>query len=205
MQDRETRTIWAHLDGRATRGPLQGQRMKIIALPQMTWGEWKRAHKDTLVLSNNTTFKNQYRRFPIGDFDPREALYGDKRLPANALVVGVEVNGQYKAYPVDALSKAAGILNDEINSLPIVVFFDASAKTGLAYSRVVGGKVLEFAPSETNASQLKDKATGNLWDLQGRCVSQGCEGASLQFIPSFISEWYGWSAYHPDTALYQIG
>jgi hypothetical protein len=28
-------------------------------------------------------------------------------------------------------------------------------------------------------------------------------GAVLELVPSFISEWYGWAGYHPDTGLYE--
>ena len=40
MKDRETGTILTHLDGKAIAGPLEGQRLNMIPLPQTTWGEF---------------------------------------------------------------------------------------------------------------------------------------------------------------------
>ena len=34
MRDRETSTIWNHLDGKAVQGPLAGERLTIVPLPQ---------------------------------------------------------------------------------------------------------------------------------------------------------------------------
>ena len=48
MRDRETGTIWTHLDGKAIAGPLEGERLQIIAVPHMTWGEWKADHPPTV-------------------------------------------------------------------------------------------------------------------------------------------------------------
>ena len=36
MTDRQTGTLWNHLDGKAIRGPLEGKRLTIIPAPQMT-------------------------------------------------------------------------------------------------------------------------------------------------------------------------
>ena len=60
MRDRETGTIWTHLDGKAIGGPLVGQRLKFIPSPHTTWGEWKADYPDTLVLSPDTPFASRY-------------------------------------------------------------------------------------------------------------------------------------------------
>ena len=51
MIDRETGTVWTHLDGKAVQGPLQGARMEMIPMPQMTWADWVVLHPETMVLS----------------------------------------------------------------------------------------------------------------------------------------------------------
>ena len=54
MVDRETKSVWTHLEGKALQGPMKGTRLKMVPLPQMTWSEWKRSHPGTLVLSQDT-------------------------------------------------------------------------------------------------------------------------------------------------------
>ena len=202
MVDRETGSVWTHLDGKAIRGPLQGARMTMVPSPQMTWGEWKESHPGTMVLSPDTPFRSRYRPVRIARFNQREATFGDDRLAANALVVGAEVNGEYKGYPVEVLNEAAGVVNDLMDGLPIVVIYDEYAQTGLAFSRQADGRVLEFYNASERGFELRDRQTGSTWDHQGRAISGPLAGTSLRFVPSFISEWYGWSGYHPETLLF---
>ena len=205
MVDRETASVWTHLDGKALQGPLRGARMSYVPLSQITWGEWKATYPGSLVLSPDTPFQDRYGPVSIGVFNRREAQFGDDRLAANSLVIGVEVREQFKGYPLEELLEAGGVANDTLAGEPIVVIYDGEAQTGLAYSRVVGGQVLEFYNAAGEGLHLLDRQSGSEWDRLGRAVSGPLSGASLEFLPSFISEWYGWSGYHPETALFQAG
>ena len=160
----------------------------------MTWARWVESRPDTTVLSPDTPFSDRYRRVQIGRYNPSEDQYGDDRLPANALVVGVEVDGQFKGYPADGLLTDGGVVNDTLAGQPVVVVYDPIAQTGLAYSRQVAGQTLEFynaAPegAATQGVELRDRETGSRWELQGGAVSGPLAGESLTFVSSFISEW----------------
>lgn len=204
MADRATGTVWTHLDGKAIRGPLAGERMTMIPVPQMTWGEWRTAHPGTTVLSPDTPFRDRYRPVRIGVYNASEARYGDGRLPANALVVGVEVDARFKGYPAKALTEAGGLVNDTLGEQPVLVLYHEAARTGIAYSRVVDGRTLVFDDaSREGGLGMRDRETGSTWDLQGRAMSGPLVGTTLDFVPSFISEWYGWSAYHPESLLFE--
>ena len=203
MVDRETGSVWTHLDGNAIQGQLQGARMVMVPAPQMTWGEWKESHPGTMVLSPDTPFRSRYHPVRIARFNQREAGFGDDRLAANTLVVGAEVNEKFKGYHVKDLQEAAGVVNDLLDGLPIVVIYDEIAQTGLAYSRQADTRVLEFYNASERGFELRDRETGSSWDHQGRAISGPLVGTSLEFVPSFISEWYGWSGYHPDSLLFK--
>jgi len=206
MRDRETGTIWTHLDGKAIAGPLEGQRLSMVPIPQTTWGQWKSDYADTLVLDPDTQYQDRYvRPVQIGVFNPNEAIYGDDRLPSNTLVVGVEIEGVYKGYPIAQLEEAGNVINDTVAGQPIVVFYDSDARTGVAYLRQIDGEVLEFDNVSEEGFEIEDQATGSSWDVHGRTVDGAYGEARLEFVPSFISEWYGWSAYHPESQLYQAG
>ena len=168
----------------------------------MTWGEWRRSRPDTAVLSPDTPFSYRYRPVQIAVYSRQEAQFGDDRLSANALVVGVEVAGQFKGYPVQELEKGGGVLNDTLAGLPVLVVYDVDSQTGLAYSREVADRVLEFFNASTSGFELRDTDTNSLWEVQGSALSGPLSGESLVFVPSFISEWYGWSGYHPETSLF---
>lgn len=209
MRDRQTGTIWAHLDGAASSGPLApraglaGSRLKMLPVPLMTWGQWKAAYPQTLVLSPDTPYSQFYRQVRLGVFEAGEARFGDGRLPSNALVVGVEVGREFRAYPIDVVAQAGGVLNDVVNGEPVVVFFNPATQTGIAFSRRVDGVTLEFEKAPDGGFNLRDRASGSRWDVAGRAVDGPLAGKLLTFVPSFITEWYGWSAYHPASSIYQ--
>ncbi len=202
MRDHETGSVWTQLDGKATDGALKGERLEMIPMPQMTWGEWKSAHPDTLVLSPNTPFSDRYGAVRIGTFNPGEAIYGDDWLDANALVVGVEVDGEFKGYPIAEFARSGGAVNDVLAGQPVLIIYDEASQTGMAHSSLVDGSALEFDESNHDGFSVTDRQTGSTWDAQGRATAGELNGRTLEFVPSFISEWYGWSAYHPDTTLY---
>jgi len=202
MIDRETGSIWTHLDGKAIQGTMNGKRMTIIPLLQMTWGEWKKSRPDTLMLSQDTPFANRYRPVRIARYNQREAGFGDDRLASNALVIGVEVDGAFKGYPVDEIGRM-GVVNDTLSGQPIVIVYDSAAQSGLAFSRVVNDQVLEFYNDANEGLELRDRATNSTWEIQGLAIEGSLKGARLDFVSSFISEWYGWSGYHPETDIYE--
>jgi hypothetical protein len=61
---------------------------------------------------------------------------------------------------------------------------------------------LEFYVTEGEDFAIRDRQTESTWDAQGNAVFGPLEGNVLKFVPSFISEWYGWSGYHPETQLF---
>ncbi len=94
-------------------------------------------------------------------------------------------------------------MNDTLGGEPIVVIYDENARMGLAYSRALDDQVLEFFNTGDQEFSLRDEQTRSTWNRQGTATTGPLEGLSLEFVPSFISEWYGWSGYHPETMLFQ--
>ena len=203
MRDRETDTIWNHLDGKATLGALAGERLRMIPLPLMTWSAWLDEHPESTVPAFDTPYEQYYRSVPLGGFDQDEALYGDDRLPSNALVLGVEVDESYRAYPLPTLEGVGGVVNDELGGQAVAAIYDPKSGTAIAYSRVVQGLAITLRlVDHQGASALEDIGTGSLWNIEGVGISGSLAAERLDFVPSIISEWYGWSAYHPDTDLF---
>ena len=204
MADRQTNSVWSHLDGEAIEGPLTGTEMSFIPLVHTTWEEWLDLHPDTSVLSYDTDFQAQYRSvtlgMPNGRFD-RELLSVDDRLQSEALVLGVMVEDAFVAYPVSVLEQTSGIINTNVAGIPIVIFYDAPANAAIAFSRQVDGQEAQFEPVASDSFLARDGVSGTLWDFSGRSVAGN---ASLDFVTSYLSEWYGWSAYHPATTIYAL-
>ncbi len=204
MKDDAEGSIWGHLDGLALQGPRAGQRMDLLPLMLTTWEKWRELHSETLVLSEETQWKGVYMESTVGrpGLSPifvASVVNWDSRLPEGTLVLGVEVGGEAVAYPLTVLDAVSSVVNAEAGGLPYVVLYDRSGRTALAFSRVLDGKTLEFKAS---AGVLTDSETGSIWNVSGRAESGPLKGMKLDYVSSFITEWYGWSGFHPQTGIH---
>ncbi len=202
MADRQTNSIWSHMDGDAFEGPLTGTGMDFIPLIHTTWEEWQSLHPETTVISYDTDYQAQYRSVTLGMPNGRfaqELLTVDDRLQSEALVLGVMVEDVFVAYPVADLRRTNGLLNENVAGVPIVVFYDAANNAAIAFSRLIDGQEATFELVAGDSFLARDSVSDTLWDFEGQSVSGG---ESLDFVTSYLSEWYGWSAYHPATTIY---
>ncbi len=195
MQDRQTDTAWAQGDGSALAGgPLEGERLGFVPMPLMTWSEWQAAYPNTEVLDLRTPYEQGYRQIRTG------------LLTSRSLVIGVETEAGSAAFPLVVLERVGGVVNVEVGGVPVVVFYNVASGTGFAFARTVNGQTLDFTGEVgPDIFPLVDDETGSTWDIVGRAVEGPLAGASLGSVPSFISEWYGWVGYHPETAVYLGG
>jgi hypothetical protein len=60
--DEETMSLWSTLEGRPVIGDLVGEglELRLRSSVTTTWGEWRRRHPDTAVLSVDTGFSRNY-------------------------------------------------------------------------------------------------------------------------------------------------
>ena len=204
MSDRLTGSIWTHYDGTVLQGPLAGTgtRLDIQPLVHTLWADWLEQYPDSLVTERVPGFIDRYRPIQPG----RRGLSGefletlrslDDRLPENELVVGVDNNGAAIAYVLADLPDGPAVIAGELGGLDIVVFADASLSFGLAYSAVVDGETLQFAVDDG----LFVDSWGSTWDQTGVAVGGPLAGTQLDYVTSFVTEWYGWAAYHPGTEI----
>ncbi len=201
MFDRETGSVWHHFNGEARNGYYQGTSLDFLPVQMMRWDQWVELYPDTVVLSDNTGYQHQYRPITPGAAVGYTSAFVDHRLPANALVLGVQVAGGVKAFPQQLVDEAGGVVNDVIGGEPVVAFFDA-AGSGLAYSAEVAGGVLEFSQHPAQPGRWTDSLTGTIWDSRGLAISGELAGTKLQWVTSFVTEWYGWAEYHSSTAIF---
>lgn len=115
MYDRSTETLWNQLGGEAIIGEHLGKKLKQIPLETITWDDWKNKHPNTEVLSKDTGFTRNYDQNPYEGYETNRDTFGtefeDDRLHPKAKIWAVELNGKFKAYSDEALSRI-GSLND---------------------------------------------------------------------------------------------
>ena len=131
MYDRGTKTLWNQLTGKPVIGKLVGKNLELKVLPLVltSWGEWKAQHKNTKVLSLETGYRRPYqigatygRYFasPNTMFPVRKKI---GKLPRKARIYAIQSGGLAKAYPLDELNKAGGVVNDRVGQKNLVVVY----------------------------------------------------------------------------------
>jgi len=203
MFDDRTGSVWSHLDGRALGGELAGEALQVLPLQTTTWAAWVADHPDTTVLALDTGYRYRNSVNLAGGGLGRtfaDSLDGiDDRLPVNELVIGVLVGRQAAAFPVDVIREEVP-LHTAVDDVPLVILADTEGEPSLAYHRALtDGRVLDFKRSEDGT--LRDAQTDSRWTSSGLATSGELAGVQLTFVTSFLSEWYGWAAFHPDTTI----
>jgi len=131
MYDRQTGSLWNHLTGEPVIGPLALSGIRRARLPVVltSWGEWRRQHPDSKVLSLDTGHQRPYdtgaaygRYFgSSGTMFP--VWQRSRALHDKARVFTVLVASRPKAYALEALDRAGGVLNDSFAGTNLVVHY----------------------------------------------------------------------------------
>ncbi len=125
MYDRKTDSYWTQIDGLAVVGELTGTKLKPISIDTVVWRDWKKAHPDSQVLSQDTGFRRSYGRDPYGSYYEDSFLFfpvekRDDRVHPKTVVFGIMVGNVYKAYKEDDL-RALNVIEDTVNSVRVKV------------------------------------------------------------------------------------
>jgi len=125
MYDELTDTYWQQIDGKAIVGELTGQELKEMSIDTVVWRDWKVAHPDSEVLSQETGMRRNYGRDPYGNYYEDSFLIfpvenSDDRIHPKTPVVGIEIDEKFKAYREDDL-KENPIIEDTFNGVNIKV------------------------------------------------------------------------------------
>ena len=128
MYDRQTETYWSQIDGLAIVGELSGQALTPIAVDTVRWGEWRAAHPNSEVLSQETGFDRDYGRDPYSTYYANNHICfpvqgRDDRIHPMTIVFGIEINGTYAAYREDDLIER-GVIEDRVNGVRILISRD---------------------------------------------------------------------------------
>lgn len=140
MYDRKTDSYWPQTLGKAVLGPSTGKTVKKIPTDTVKWGDWKKVHSDTKVLSRDTGFIRNYdgsnpygRKGDFTDINLQFPLENkDSRLDDYEIVYGIEVNGKFKAYKKTDVGQKSKI-EDVVGEEKVIIEFDKGLKSAKAY------------------------------------------------------------------------
>jgi len=120
MYDRKTDTLWAQILGKAVVGPLTGMQLKQLPASVVDFETFSQKFKNGKVLSKNTGFNRNYDTGPYGNYDTNDSIYfpiknSDSRLHSKTRVLGIEIDGQFKAYTLEDIEEK-GVIQDTFNN-----------------------------------------------------------------------------------------
>lgn len=203
MYDHATQSLWSTLGGEPVVGPLvdRGIELETLRVVTTTWGEWKKRHPGTTVLSLDTGHQRDYSEGAAyrDYFSSDQLMFGvpklDARLPNKAEVLALRGQGRSgEALAIAASFLAANrVYHDRIAGQPFVVLTDASGA-----NRVYESASHRFA-SWDGDSTARDGA-GRNWKMTEDSLS-GPGGAVLRRLPAHRAFWFGWYAAYPGTRL----
>jgi hypothetical protein len=73
--DRETETLWDQVEAKGIVGPLTGETLDLVPVTMTRWSRWREAHPDTLVLSTDTGFEEDYSGDPYAEYRSTDRLF----------------------------------------------------------------------------------------------------------------------------------
>ncbi len=204
MFDYETESFWPIVYGEAVDGELTGRKLNSISgCQKVPWGAWKKLHPDTLVLSYHGSRTIGYDAY--GDYHKNEetgvfpARNIDARLGIKTNVIGIEVNGKYKAYPFYLFNKTA-IITDEFEGMKLLVYRNKDTGTAHVYDRQVGEVVIDYKWYNDGTT---DSITNTTWDLENGIGIEGSKKDETLRPINFLSVyWFVWADYFHDTEVF---
>ncbi|MFQ5355546.1 MAG: DUF3179 domain-containing protein [Mariprofundaceae bacterium] len=114
LYDKKTESLWSQLESKAITGKRLGEKLKTLPVLHTTWKYWFKKHPDTSVLSRQTGYSRDYNRDPYAGYESDKSIYfpvqhHDNRLHLKTWVIGLEMNGKTRAWPLDGLKKTGGV------------------------------------------------------------------------------------------------
>ena len=209
FKDRETGSRWQQSSLEAISGPLRGGHLKLFPFLLTSWQEWRRLHPDTRVLkplpgyADRIAEKNAMIRQGLSGEGaaPSDVTYHDNRLKPKTMILGVDVGGASKAFPLDALRRER-VVNDTLGGKPVLIVHQPASDTTTAFVARAGARTLTFAAANEGATELTDRETKSRWTAYGDCTSGPLKGSALEAIILEPEYWFAWSEFHRDTGIY---
>jgi hypothetical protein len=202
MYDRDTQSLWNTTWGEPVIGPLtaNGIQLERSYLVTTTWGEWKRRHPDTTVLSLETGYRRDYGEGVAyhSYFSTDELMFAistrDNRLKNKDEVLALvfpKHSSKSMAISADYLGKTP-IYSNRMDKLAFVVLTDRSGA-----NRVYESGGVSFVDYDRESAVTDND--GRVWNLSEDKLS--LDGAELARLPAHRAFWFGWHAAYPDTVL----
>ena len=205
MYDQATQSMWSTMRGTPVVGPLAGKGIVLDrgSVVTTTWGEWRRRHPDSKVLSLDTGHQRDYSEGAAyrDYFATDDVMFAvpalDTRLKNKDEVFTVLL----AEHPDRPLAISADFLasnpvhHDAIESSALVVLTDPSGA-----NRAYASEDVTFAAYD--GDRTAQDGSGTSWTMDEHRLTAE-DGRVLHRIPAQRAFWFGWYSAFPHTRLVQ--
>jgi hypothetical protein len=207
--DEETATLWSTLDGTPAVGALVGSGLRLRARPVVTttWGEWRRAHPATTVLSLETGHERDYSEgAAYRDYFSTDRLmfrvpWRDTRLRNKdevlALLLPAPGGGRLAAAFDVRLLRRHAVYEADLEGQRVVVVTSAGGA-----NRVYDAGGVSFTGARLAGAHVVD-AAGERWTVTEEALAADGSPRRLSRLPAWRAFWFGWFAQFPETLLFK--
>jgi hypothetical protein len=133
------------------------------------------------------------------------AILKNNKVDSGKLVIGVAMNGEAKAYPIQIIGYHHQV-QDTVGEVPVMVTYCTVCRTGRAFSPIVNGKKESFrlvGMDQFNA-MFEDATTKSWWQqATGVAIAGPLKGDALKEIQSSQSTLASWMRQHPNSTILQ--
>ncbi len=127
------------------------------------------------------------------------------KIPLERLIIGVEINGEYAAYPIQILAHHHQI-SDTVGGESILVTYCSVCRTARVFSPKINNKVSQFrlvGMDHFNA-MFEDPETHSWWrQVNGAAVAGPLKGKKLSELFSKQTTLQTWLEMHPESKILQ--
>jgi len=222
MCDEETGSWWQQATGEAFAGPLRGSRLRLVPADEVAFGIWRREHPEGRVLRPGAAatwrawsadWEAKTGRLPVVAGAP--GADGRGPLPPRTVVLGLQLGGAARAYPVESLRRQGAVV-DDVGGQGVVILVAEDGRSLRVFESTLDGRRVPFFVKLGSSPESPpgpapgprrwlDGATGSEWDFQGRAVAGPWRGRQLVPLPAMKDYWFDWRTYHPRTTVYLAG
>jgi len=129
----------------------------------------------------------------------------ENKIALDKLVIGVSINGQQKAYPIQLIGYHHQV-RDTVSNTPVMITYCTVCRTGRVYRPFVDGKPETFrlvGMDHFNA-MFEDRTTRSWWyQATGEAVAGPLKGKSLEELQSKQTTLGNWLNQYPNSLIMQ--
>jgi hypothetical protein len=200
FEDKTTHSWWQQATGTAIVGQLKGQQLPEFYSQQMSLKQWLLLYPNSQIMQADSTFKEEYADMETYDLGKgRGKLTGTDSLSwkRKSWVIGIELDGQSKAYDWNRLVKER-VVNDFFGNKSVVIALASDNKSFVAFEH-------NFKNNQFGIQNDTLILDSRRFTLDGQVVISYLNADNkipLKPIKAYQEFWHSWLNFHPKTLKY---